>query len=91
MNLTGIKFGEILRNRQLSFYACLTCVFILPLYIHLIPPFIILWVVFWILENRGDFNKIPVNGSKPAYLFFLFLLLFLWQIAGLFFADSLSV
>lgn len=37
------------------------------------------------------FRKISLSGNKPAFLFMAFLLLFLWQVVGLFFADFLNV
>jgi O-antigen ligase len=51
----------------------------------------ILWGLFWILENGSGFNKITFKGNKPAFLFILFIGLFIWQIAGLLFADSLNM
>lgn len=86
-----MKFKNILNNGELTFYTCIACVIILPLYIHWLPPFMILWGLLWILENSTEFNKITFSGKKPAFLFILFLVLFFWQIAGLFFADSLNL
>jgi O-antigen ligase len=81
---------ELSENRYLTLYACLSCVVILPIYIHWLPPFMILWGVFWFFENRNDFRTIPVRGNNQAMLFFLFLALFIWQTGELALADSLN-
>lgn len=86
-----MKFKEILFNGELTFYACISCVIILPLYIHWLPPFMILWALFWILEKNSGLNRIAISGNKPAFLFILFSVFFIWQIAGLFFTDSLNL
>jgi O-antigen ligase len=85
-----MNIKELSENKSLTFYASLACVTILPLYIHWLPPFMILWGLFWFFENRNEFGTIPVKGNNQALLFFLFLALFLWQTGELALAESLN-
>jgi O-antigen ligase len=82
---------KFIQNGGLTFVFCLLSVVILPVYIHYLPPVMILWVLFWIYENKSGLNKDIIVGNKAAILFLLFVVFYLWQIAGLFFAESLNV
>jgi O-antigen ligase len=82
---------DFIKNGGLTFVFCLLSVIILPIYIHYLPPVMILWVLFWIYENKSGLKKDIIIGNKAAILFFLFVVFYLWQTAGLLFADSLSV
>jgi O-antigen ligase len=84
-----MKLKYILENKESTYYACIMCAMILPVYVHWLPPIMVLWGLFWILENRSGFREVPFYGNRSATLLILFLVLFIWQIAGLFFADSL--
>ena len=72
----------------LTFIFCLLSVVILPTYIHYLPPFMILWVLFWILDNRSGLNKDIFIGNKAAILFFLFIFYYLWQAVGLIYTTD---
>ena len=81
---------KFIREGGLTFIFCLLSVIILPVYVHILPLIMILWVISWILENRSRLNKEITTNNKAAVLFFLFILFFLWQVAGLFLAESLN-
>jgi O-antigen ligase len=83
-------FKNVIRNGGLTYYFCLLSVIILPVYIHYLPAVMILWVLFWIIENRSALKKDIITNNKAAILFFIFIAFFLWQILGLFLAESLS-
>jgi O-antigen ligase len=83
-------FKNVIRNGRLTYYFCLLAVIILPIYVHYLPAVMILWVLFWIIENRYGFKKDIITNNKAAILFFIFIAFFLWQILGLFLAESLS-
>jgi O-antigen ligase len=85
----GLK--EFIKNGGLSFVACLFCIVILPVYVHYLPPFMILWGLFWIVENRSEIGNRFIIRSKPATLFFIFVVFFLWQLTGLLFSDSINI
>lgn len=79
---------NILESRKLTFYTSLVCVALVSLYVHWIPPFMVAWVVFWVAENRNGFQiKESLNGNSGK-LFLLFVLLFFWQVAGVFLSES---
>jgi O-antigen ligase len=69
---------------------CLITVFILPVYIHLLPPVMIAWVLFWIFDNRRGLKMNIIMGNQTTILFSLFIAFFLWQICGLLVAESLN-
>lgn len=79
-----------IRNGGFTFVFSLLTVVILPVYIHWLPPVIILWVLFWIVENKSGIKKDFIKDNKAAVLFFLFIIFYLWQISGLFLADSFN-
>jgi len=81
---------KFIREGGLTFIFCLLSVIILPVYVHILPLIMILWVISWILENRSRLNKEITTNNKAAVLFFLFILFFLWQVAGLFLSESLN-
>lgn len=72
----------------LTFIFCLLSVVILPTYIHYLPPVMILWVLFWILDNRSGLKKDIFIGNKAAILFFLFIFYYLWQAVGLIYTTD---
>src|SRR5450759_162760 len=72
----------------LTFIFCLLSVVILPTYIHYLPPVMILWVLFWILDNRSGFKKDIFIGNKAAILFSLFIFYYLWQAVGLIYTTD---
>jgi hypothetical protein len=50
----------------------------------------LLWGLAWLFENNFKIKKSALLGNKAAVLFILFIILYLWQIAGLLFANSLE-
>ena len=72
----------------LTFIFCLLSVVILPTYIHYLPPVMILWVLFWILDNRSGLKKDIFISNKAAILFFLFIFYYLWQAVGLIYTTD---
>jgi len=78
------------RSGGLTFLSCLAIMVIMPVYIHIMPPFLILWVIFWIFENRSVSKKDIFANNKATILLLLFLLFYLWQITGLLWSDSLN-
>jgi O-antigen ligase len=85
-----MKIKDLSDNGLLTYYACVSCIVVLPIYIHWLPPFMVLWVLLWFFQNRNDFNKISVSGNTRAVLFLLFLGLFVWQTGELLLANSLN-
>ncbi len=88
--MVRFKIENIISRGDLTFFACLAVVIILPVYVYYLPPFMILWVLAWFWENKFRMNKTMFRDNKAAILFFLFMGLYLWQISGLLLADSLN-
>jgi O-antigen ligase len=90
LSATG-NIKRIVQDGRLTFVFCLLSVMILPVYVHYLPPLMILWGLCWFIENGSVVAKggFPVN--KALILFFLFIAFFFWQIFGLFLTDSLNV
>jgi len=82
---------RFIKNGGLTFVFCLLTVVILPIYIHYLPPIMMFWGFFWILENRSGLKKEIFIGNNASILFFLFIFFYLWQISGMFHADSINI
>ncbi len=75
---------------NLTYFACLSIVCVLPVYSHLVPLLMVFWFIFWFLENGFRFKKTMFDGNRAAILLSIVITLYLWQILGLLFADSLD-
>ena len=61
---------------------------ILPVYHWFLPPFMILWGVFWLVEvstGTRDAQKVTLHQKM---LFILFILFFAWQVFGMLYSDN---
>lgn len=85
-----MNFKKLFTNGNLSFYTCILCLAILSLKIHWLPPFMILLVLLWFLEKQHVFPLNQLVGINSTKLFLLFLALFVWQVIGLSFTESIS-
>jgi O-antigen ligase len=85
------SFKDIINDGILTFAACLSCIVILPVYIHYLPPFMILWGLLWIVENRSGIREKLFTRSQPETLLFIFVIFFLWQLSGLLFSQTIDV
>jgi O-antigen ligase len=83
-----MELRELRKSGNLSFYCCIICMALLSLHIHWLPPFMIAWVIIWYFEQKGNFSWSILKNRKETYLFFFFVSLFIWQAAGLLYADS---
>ena len=87
------KTGGIKKNIQnggLTFICCLLSVIILPVHVDFLPPFMIMWVICWILENYQRFHEIWNLERPPVLLFSGFTIYFLWYVSGLFYSSDLN-
>ena len=83
------SINKFIGSGGLTFLSCLLCIIIIPVHVDFLPPFMIFWVVCWIIENRQRFNKIW-NREDPVILLFAgFALYFLWYMGCLFFTDDI--
>lgn len=90
MSLIPANFDKIIKNGGLTYGACLLSVIIMPVYIHLLPPVMILWVLFLAWERKMYHDTDAERDKKALILFFLFLLFYMWQISGLLWTHSIN-
>jgi len=84
------KLKNVLLRGDLTFFASIIVVIVLPVYVHYLPPVMILWGLFWLWENKFKLSRKMFQGNKAGILFLLYVCFFLWQISGLLLADSLD-
>jgi O-antigen ligase len=77
-----------LQSGKLTFYSCLLSVIVLPVHVDFLPPFMILWVICWLIENREHLKSQFDFSNDTFRLFTGFLLFFIWYIAGLFYTTD---
>jgi len=77
-----------LHSGKLTFYSCLLTVIVLPIHVDFLPPFMILWVICWLIENKDDFKSQFDFNNDTFRLFIGFLLFFIWYISGLFYTND---
>lgn len=83
------RIENILHSGNLSLYTCILCVSLLAVRIHWLPPFMVALVIFRWCEPEPKFISPSVENRRAKFLLILFVLLFLWQLAGLILADSI--
>jgi O-antigen ligase len=86
---SSIKQLTFLRN--ISFVSLIAILFLMPVYIWYVPPFMILWGISWIIENRIPKFKTLMNSRTAFLTFLLFLSFYLWQLVGIFYSPDKSV
>jgi O-antigen ligase len=88
--MEGITLKNLQLRGDLTFFACLAVVSVLPVYINILPPFMVIWVIFWLIENKFRLERGIFYKQPAAILFLLFIVFFTWQVFGLFIADSID-
>ena len=84
------NYKNFIKSNGLTFITCLLSVIIMAVYVYWLPPVMILWVLFWIIENKSGFHKESLWKNKAAILFLLFIVFFFWQVSGLLLTESLD-
>jgi len=93
MKLGVIKkqLDYFLKLGYFSYFFSLLTVLIIPIHINYIPPLMILWLLCWILENYSRLSNIRSTRKEYKTLFGLFILFYLWQLAGLIYSTDLKM
>jgi O-antigen ligase len=86
-----IEINSLLKKGYYTFLFAILTVVILPIHVKYFPPFMILWIIFWMLENNFRFDIIC--NSKKAYkiLFILFISYYIWQLAGIIYSSDIRM
>lgn len=90
MNLIPANINKNIMNHALTYGACLLSVILLPVYIHILPPVMVLWVLFFAVEKKFCPDPDAERNKKALILFLLFLLFYVWQISGLLWTHSIN-
>ncbi|MCX6262785.1 MAG: O-antigen ligase family protein [Bacteroidia bacterium] len=93
MNLiiNKIVFKDLLDRGYFSFLLAFLTVIILPIHVKYLPPFMILWFICWILENNSRIKMIWSYRTPAKVLFILFILYYVWQVAGLIYTNDIKM
>lgn len=86
----SLRIKNFLGDKKLTFFVSIAVVSIMPVYVPYLPPFMILWGVFWLWENNFTVKRNMFLNNKASVLLFLFLGFYIWQIVGLLYAENLS-
>jgi O-antigen ligase len=86
-----IIFNNLLKRGYPSFLFALLTVIVLPIHVQYLPPLMILWGIFWILENYFRFNMIWDTKKSYRALFILFISYYIWQAAGLIYISDIKM
>jgi O-antigen ligase len=71
-----------------TYYIALLSMIIIPVYHWYLPPLMLLWGIFWIIDIRLRTNDIHNIPLQHKVLFILYILFFIWQIIGIFYSDN---
>jgi len=74
----------------ITFFFCVITVILMPSYIWILPPFMILWGVSWIWENSMKMQLILETKSSYKVLFILYILFYVWQLVGMLYSNNPS-
>ncbi|TAL81121.1 MAG: O-antigen ligase family protein [Bacteroidetes bacterium] len=86
-----LKIKKLLYDNNLTFFVSIVVVAIMPVHFQYLPPFMILWGIFWLWENNFRIKKSMFPDNSAAFLIILFLGFYLWQILGLLYAANLNM
>ena len=87
----SLKIKTLLHDNRLTFFVSIVVAAIMPVYVPYLPPFMILWGVFWLWENNFTVKRSMLLDNKASVLLFLFLGFYIWQIVGLLYAENLNM
>ncbi len=80
---------EIRWNKgYITFFFAIITVILMPAYIWILPPFLILWGIGWLWENRLKIKNVFDTKRYYKVLFILFILFYAWQLAGMLYSDN---
>jgi len=82
---------DLLKKGYFSYFSALITVLIIPIHVQFVPPFLILWVLSWIIESyfRGSLGW----NRRSAYtgLLILFISFYLWEVIGLIYTEDIKM
>jgi O-antigen ligase len=89
LTLTNSRINNLLDKGYFSYIIAVLSVIILPVNVYYLPPLMILWFLAWIIENSFNYRTFTPDFSSPQkILFLLFIVYYLWLIAGLLYSSD---
>jgi O-antigen ligase len=87
----GERIKDLLKKGYFSYTVILFSLIILPIHVKYLPPFMILMVIFRILEGNFRTDQLMKLETPLKLLFGLFILYYLWQVAGLIYTSDIKM
>ncbi len=66
-------------------------VVVMSVHVQYIPPVMIMWSIFWILENDYRINLIRTTRQAYLIIFILFISYYLWEAVGLLYTSDIEM
>ena len=85
-----IAGNKIWSNGSIPFFISACIMVLMPVYHWFLPPFIIFWMLYFISKIRSLPIEIRGMDSDHKTLTILFILFFIWQVAGMLYSDNLK-
>ena len=86
-----LKYNELSKEGYFTYLCALLSRAILPLHVKYLPPVMILWTIFWYIENYYKTADIYKTKALYKYLFLSFMIYYFWQVVGLFYSSDLEM
>jgi O-antigen ligase len=91
LRIGKLELNNMVQNGYYSYIAALVIVFIMPIHIHFLPPFIVLMSLAWIFENYSKFGILMHNKKAYSLLIVLFVTYYLWEVIGLLYTTDIKM
>jgi O-antigen ligase len=73
---------------SITYYVALIVMLIMPIYHWYLPPFMVLWFIFWLFAIKQMVEDLKHISLNYKILFVLFILFYIWQLAGMLYSDN---
>jgi O-antigen ligase len=87
----GFDFENLFGKGYFSYLSAILTVLILSIHVQYLPPVMVLWGIFWILELNLRKDKFLSQKKSYILLFVLFGMYFIWQVLGIFYSENLKL
>jgi len=91
MAFTRIFDYNIWSKGRISYYFAIGTMMVVPVYVKLLTPLMILWCVSWAIENRLRMSNLIHAESSYKLLLYLFFAYYLWQFFGVFYSENSAI
>lgn len=85
------SYAKMLKSGYFTYLLAVLTMVILPIHFNYLPPLMMVWGVFWILENYPDFNRLRYSPKVIRLIFCAFISYYIFQVLGLFYSEDLKM